>query len=268
MKSIIFSMMCCTTLLTGCVSTTNLTQSGITRKQFMLYPTSEYVAETHTSYAKMMQQYQSKGVLDNKPAMSNRVLEIAKNISVQVINIKPDVKNWKWEIHVINTDETNAFCTGQGKMGVYEGVITQLKLTDDELAAIIGHEIAHALLEHGRERASRDIITNLVVGQIGGNGQILAHYASQLGLTLPFNRSQEIEADKLGIQIAARAGYNPKAALTLWKKFAAIDKGANNKLLGMISTHPLPEKRTEELNKVIPQYMPLYYDAKRIEALN
>lgn len=255
-------------LMTGCVTTTNLDKSGINRKQFMLYPSSEYFKETSMSYAQMMTSYRNQGLLDNKPEMSKRVLGIAKKITAQVADIKPEVKNWKWEIHVINTGEPNAFCTGQGKMGVYEGVITKLKLTDDEVAAIIGHEIAHALLEHGRERASRDLVANIIISKINGNGQAIAYYASQLGLALPFNRSQESEADLLGLKIAAKAGYNPKAAITLWQKFGQIDKNSNNKLLGMLSTHPLPEKRMNDLKAAVPQFMPYYYDAMRQEKLS
>lgn len=267
MKKLALGAICSISMLTGCVSTTNLEHSGITRKQFMLYPSSEYFAQTNAGYAQMMAAYNAKGLLDNKPEMSKRVLAIAKQITKQVPDIKPEVKSWKWEIHVINTNEPNAFCTGQGKMGVYEGVITQLKLSDDELAAIIGHEIAHALLEHGRERASRDMVANMIISKINGNGQALAYYASQLGLSLPFNRSQESEADMLGLQIAAQAGYNPKAAITLWQKFGQLDKNSNNKLLGMLSTHPLPEKRMNDLAAAVPKFMPLYYDAKRKVAL-
>ena len=141
--------------------------------------------------------------------------------------------------------------------------LTKLKLSDDELAAIIGHEISHALLEHGRERASRDLVANIIISKINGNGQAIAYYASQLGLALPFNRSQESEADLLGLKIAAKAGYNPKAAITLWQKFGQIDKNSNNKLLGMLSTHPLPEKRMNDLKAAVPQFMRVEFYSKR-----
>lgn len=262
MKKVLLAVLCSTSLFTGCVTTTNLNVSGVDRKQFMLYPSADYFTETHANYRQMIEGYRLKGVLDNKPAVSQRVLDIAKKLSVQVIDIKPEIKNWRWEIHVINTNEPNAFCTGQGKIGVYEGVITKLKLTDDELAAIIGHEIAHALLEHGRERASRELVANMFLGKLNGNGQALAYYATKLGLTLPFNRSQESEADLLGLQIAAKAGYNPKAAITLWQKFAKLDENSNNKVLGMLSTHPLPEKRMQDLSEAIPKFMPYYLEAK------
>lgn len=262
MKKILFGTLCSISLLTGCVTTTNLNVSGVDRKQFMLYPSADYFSETHAHYRQMIEGYRQKGILDNKPEMSQRVLNITKKLSVQVVDIKPEIKNWRWEVHVINTSEPNAFCTGQGKIGVYEGVITQLKLTDDELAAIIGHEIAHALLEHGRERASRELVTNMFLGKISGSGQALAYYATKLGLTLPFNRSQESEADLLGLQIAAKAGYNPKAAITLWQKFAKLDENSNNKIMGMLSTHPLPDKRMKDLALAIPKFMPYYLETK------
>lgn len=262
MKKLLLGIACSAMLFTGCATTTNFNASGVDRKQLMLYPSADYFTQTHANYRQMMQGYHAKGVLDNKPEISQRVLNIAKKLSIQVIDIKPEIKNWRWEIHVINTNEPNAFCTGQGKIGVYEGVITQLKLTDDELAAIIGHEIAHALLEHGRERASREMVTNMVLGKINGGGQVLAYYAAQLGLTLPFNRSQESEADLLGLQIAAKAGYNPKAAITLWQKFGKLDAGSNNKIMGMLSTHPLPDKRMKDLSESVPKFMPYYLEAK------
>ena len=261
MRKLLLGVLCSATLFTGCVTTTNLNVSGVDRKQFMLYSSADYFAETHSNYRQMMESYRVKGLLNNKLQVSQRVLGIAKKLSVQVVDIKPEIKNWRWEINVINTDEPNAFCTGQGKIGVYEGVITQLNLTDDELAAIIGHEIAHALLEHGRERASRELVANMFLGKMNGGGQALAYYATKLGLTLPFNRSQESEADLLGLQIAAKAGYNPKAAITLWQKFAKLDENSNNKIMGMLSTHPLPDKRMKDLSEAIPKFMTYYLEA-------
>ncbi|WP_173912934.1 M48 family metallopeptidase [Acinetobacter sp. Marseille-Q1618] len=251
-----------TTFLTGCMTTTNMGLSGIDRKQFMLIPSQEYFIEANKGYNAMMIQYKQQGVLDRKPEITKRVVNIAKKITAQVEEIKPKTAQWTWEMHVINTTTINAFCTGEGKMAVFEGMISTLKLTDDELAAIIGHEISHALLEHGRERASRDLVTNLAVGQIGGNAQILAYFGTKLGLSLPHSRKQESEADLLGLQIAAKAGYNPNAAITLWKKFGELNKGSNNKLSELLSTHPIPDERMKALELAAPKFMPYYLASK------
>lgn len=252
-----------TVTLSGCMTTTNFDVSGVKRKQLMLYPSAQYAQETNKYYQDLMNKHRVNRQLDNKPELSQRVLKIAKNITKQVQEIKPETANWKWEIHVINTQEPNAFCAGEGKMGVYEGVITKLKLTDDELAAIIGHEIAHALLEHGRERASRDVLTNVFLSKLDGGGQALGYYLTQLGLSFPFSRSQESEADLLGLQIAAKAGYDPRAAITLWEKFGKLDQSSNNKFLSILSTHPMPDKRKQDLALAAPKFIPFYEAAKK-----
>ncbi len=248
--------------LSGCMTTTNFQLSGIQRKQFMLIPSSEYFTQANQNYQNLMNGYKNKGVLDRKPDMTKRVLTIAQRITAQVETIKPATKDWTWEMHVINTSTVNAFCTGQGKMAVFQGMITTLNLTDDELAAIIGHEIAHALLEHGRERASTDLVTNLALGQIGGDAQTITYYVSKLGLSLPFSRHQESEADLLGLQIAAKAGYNPNAAISLWAKMGELQKGSNNKLSGLLSTHPIPAERMKALALAAPKFMPFYLEHK------
>ena len=265
MKIFLASLAMSATFLTGCMTTTNMDLSGVKRKQFMLFPATEYFNEANSAYNQMMQQYRNQGVLDRKPQITNRAVNIAKKITAQVEQIKPDTKTWTWEMHVINLTTVNAFCTGQGKMAVFEGMITTLNLNDDELAAIIGHEIAHALLEHGRERASRDIITNLAIGQIGGNAQVYAAYAAKLGLSLPFSRSQESEADLLGLQIAAKAGYNPAAAVSLWGKVGSLNKGSNNKLSGILSTHPIPADRMKTLEEAVPRFMPFYLQNRNLQ---
>lgn len=262
MKRFIIGLVCTTTMLTGCMTTTNFGLSGVDRKQFLLIPSTEYFNEANQNYQSMMMQYRNQGVLDRKPAVTKRVVTIAQRITAQVESIKPASKNWTWEMHVINTTTVNAFCTGQGKMAVFEGMINTLQLTDDELAAIIGHEIAHALLEHGRERSSRDLLTNLALSQIGGNAQTIAAYASKLGLALPFSRHQESEADLLGLQIAAKAGYNPNAAISLWDKMGKLQAGSNNKIAGLLSTHPIPEERMKALALAAPQFMPFYLQHK------
>lgn len=261
-KKFLVSLVLSTSVVAGCSTTTNVNISGVDRKQFLIYGSQEFADTTHKQYRDMMNTYKSKGVLDNNPELSKRVFQIAKRIIPQAQEMKPEIKNWSWEIHTINTNELNAFCAGQGKLGVYQGIVTRLQLTDDEIAAVIGHEVAHGILEHGRERASREIVTNIVLSKFDGNGQLLAHYAQKLGLSLPFNRSQETEADILGVRLAAKAGYDPRAAVSFWQKMALTDKNSNSKLMAMISTHPMPEKRMLRLQDEISVVMPMYMASK------
>ncbi|HAV3441590.1 M48 family metallopeptidase [Acinetobacter baumannii] len=252
------SVILISSVLSGCMTTIQNSASGLSRKQFLLIPSQDYYIEANKGYVVLMNNYKNSGALDRKPELTKRVVNIAKKITAQVQDIKPETNQWTWELHVINTTTINAFCVGQGKMAIFEGMIKTLNLNDDEIAAIIGHEIAHALLEHGREKASRNLVSDLALGQIGGNAQILAYFGTKLGLTLPHSRSQESEEDLLGLEIAAKAGFNPDAAITLWKKVGDQQKGQNNKLSQMLSTHPMPQKRMEDLALAAPKFRPFY----------
>jgi predicted Zn-dependent protease len=154
-----------------------------------------------------------------------------------------------------------------GKIAVYTGIIDKLKLTDDELAAIMGHEIAHALREHGRERASRAAGQGLLVSVVGAatgigdGGQQLANMALQVAVALPNSRTQETEADRIGVELAARAGYDPRAAVTLWQKMGALSGGASQP--GFLSTHPSHAQRIDDLRDYSARVMPLYQAAPK-----
>jgi predicted Zn-dependent protease len=154
-----------------------------------------------------------------------------------------------------------------GKMAVYTGIIDQLKLTDDELAAIMGHEIAHALREHGRERVSQQMATATAVGVagallgLGSGGTDLAGMVAQVTFTLPNSRGHEQEADRIGVELAARAGYDPRAAVSVWQKMAqAAGSGGSPEIL---STHPSPASRIKDLEDYSARVMPLYQAARR-----
>lgn len=255
-----------TALLGGCVSTTNMGTLGAERKQFLVMPAAEFEAQSIQAYNQIINTAkQSNKIVKNAQVerVSNRLIPLAKIY-------RADSENWAWEVRTIKSNELNAFATHGGKIAVYTGIIERLKLTDDELAAIIGHEMAHALREHGRERASVQMVTNLglkygsALAGLGGSEVAIASMATQYGLTLPNSRKHEREADIIGLEIMARAGYNPHAAAKVWEKMASVTNN-KGKATQFLSTHPAPVSRIEDLNELVPKVMPLYeqYHAKK-----
>jgi Zn-dependent protease with chaperone function len=193
-----------------------------------------------------------------------RLRAIANKISPFANVWNERAKGWKWEVNLIEANQINAFCMPGGKIAFYSGILNQLKLTDDEVAMIMGHEIAHALREHARERMGKNAATGLganLLSQVlgfGDIGQTVTQYGAQL-LTLRFGREDESEADLVGMELAARAGFNPRAGVSLWQKMAAANKGAP---LEWLSTHPSGNSRIAQIEANLPKVMPLYERAK------
>lgn len=246
-------------LLGGCVSTTKTGTLGSERKQFLLMPAAVYQEQSIQAYSQIINTAKSSQKVVNNSQVNRvtaRLIPLAKLY-------REDSAQWKWEVNTIKSDELNAFAVAGGKIVVYTGIIEKLKLTDDELAAIIGHEMAHALREHGRERASMQMVTNLglkygaAAAGLGGGEQQIAQLVTNYGLTLPNSRKHESEADLVGLEIMARAGYNPNAAVNVWKKMAAAT-GNTGKATQFLSTHPAPVTRIEQIQKTIPTVMPHY----------
>jgi predicted Zn-dependent protease len=258
--------LCGFTALSGCSSSTMNSSTGADRKQFMLVSSEEINNAAAKGYQQTLIEARQKGVLNPNAAQLQRIQRIANRLIPQVNIYRPDARKWNWQVNMIKSNELNAYCAPGGKIMFYTGIIDRLNLTDDEIAAIMGHEMAHALREHGRERASRSGATQLglgilasAVGLTEGQAQ-LAGVATQLGLELPFSRGQESEADALGLELAARAGYNPQAAVTLWNKMAAASQGEPPKFL---STHPGSQDRIRNLQALLPKVNPLYQQARR-----
>ncbi len=252
--------------VTGCTSSTSTSTTGVDRKQLLLVSDSEVNALSAQSYNQMKAQAQAKGVLNTNSAQKARLQRIANRLIPQAKVLRPEAASWKWEVNLIKSDELNAFCAPGGKIMFYTGIIDRLKLTDDEIAAIMGHEMAHALREHGRENVSRQYaqqaglsILAAATGLSEGQAQ-LAQMVGQIGISLPNNRTQESEADVLGTELMARAGYNPNASISLWKKMIAASSGSSPQFL---STHPNPANRIQNLQALMPKVMPLYQQAKR-----
>ena len=248
-------------LATACqtVQTTNAGVLGVNRQQQMMVGAAEIEQASALAYTQAMQKSQRAGTLNADAAISARVRQISQRLIAQVPAFRPDAKAWKWEVNTIRSDEVNAYCMAGGKIVVFSGLVTRLKLTDDELAAVIGHEIAHALREHVREQASQQQLGQLLAlgaSAAGVNDQYvgLAGDAFQL-YGLKHSRRDETEADLIGVELAARAGYDPRAAVTLWDKMAANGGG---RPLEFLSTHPSPENRQAVLRDASGKVLPLY----------
>jgi len=258
----ILSVFICLQLL-GCAKTTKDSVSGVKRSQFMLLPSSTVNTMSAQSYTQTIKEAEKKKTLNADPAMLQRVRGISNKLIAQVGVFRPDATKWKWEVNVEKNDQLNAYCMPGGKIMVLSGLVEKINATDDELGAVIGHEIAHALREHGRERMSQayvqqfglQALASIIGGTAGSMAAQGAGLGSQLFFSLPNGREQEREADKMGLELAARAGYNPDAAVTLWRKMTANNNGAPPEFL---STHPASENRIKDLQALAPKVRPLY----------
>jgi predicted Zn-dependent protease len=195
-----------------------------------------------------------------------RLLRIATRVQAQVPIFREDTAQWKWALILIDAPTINATCAPGGKITFYTGIIRWVELNDDEIAAVMGHEIAHALREHGRERMSQALASNVLTqaafarSSNAKTNTALANEVSKYLFLLPNSRGNESEADKIGLELAARAGYDPRAAITLWNKMSITSSGTTPEF---VSTHPTHERRIAELSALIPTVMPLYQAAPK-----
>lgn len=253
----------CVLLVAGCqgVQTTQPGVVGVNRTQNMLVSSSQVNDGAQKAYIQTLQAAAGKGLLDRDPAQVARIRTVAARLISQSAVFRQDAPGWRWEVHVITSKEVNAWCMPGGKIAVYTGILDGLKLTDDELAAVMGHEISHALREHGRERASQAMAQGLVINVVGafaglsGSTQDLSKLVLDLTFNLPNSRQDETEADRMGVELAARAGFDPRAAITLWQKMGGVGGGAPPQFL---STHPANQSRIADLRVYAERVYPLY----------
>ncbi len=258
-----------TALLGSCetVQTTERGTVGVERTQRMSVSAEQINAAAAQSYQQTMQEAQAKGVLNRDANQLNRVRAVASRLIPAAGVFRADSLKWLWEVNVISSNEINAWCMPGGKIAVYTGLMENLQLTDAELAAVMGHEIAHALREHGREKASQQMTQNAVIGigaavlGVGQGGASLANIAAQVTYGLPNSREFEREADRIGIELSARAGFDPNAAVTLWQKMGRASGGGGGP--AFMSTHPTAADRITDLQKYAQQVMPLYQASQR-----
>ena len=247
--------------MAGCGSTTGAGAVGANRKQLLLVSSDEVMNLASKSYQQTLSQARQKGVLDVNASQFARLKRIANHLIPQTSVYRTDATKWQWEVHIIQAETMNAYVMPGGKIVFYSGIIDNLKLTDAEIAAIMGHEMAHALREHSREKLSRSMATGGVIsiasaafGLSAGQAQV-AQLAGDVGLSLPHSRTQESEADKIGLELMARAGYNPNAAVSLWQKMQAKSGSSGPQFL---STHPSSSNRIKQIQDLLPAVMPLY----------
>jgi len=254
--------------LTSCatVQTTEQGAIGVDRKQYMIVSEEAVEKSAATAYEQALDGATKKGELNVDVAQTARVKIIAQRLIPHTGVFRPDAVNWTWQINVQATPDVNAYCMPGGKIMVYSGLIEKLNATDAELAAVIGHEIAHALREHTRERVSRMYAQQVglsVLAVLSGASDAAVELAGQVStvtFTLPHSREQEAEADRMGLELMARAGYDPASAVSLWQK---MDKLASNKTPAFLGTHPASADREKQLQRNIPKVFSLYEAAPK-----
>jgi len=237
---------------------------GKTSSFSRLVPAGQVEQAAGQQYEQLKREAAQKRALapDSHPDLQ-RLRGIAKRILPFTGQWNERAAQWKWEVILLGSKQINAFCMPGGKIAFYTGILDTLKLSDDEVAMVMGHEIAHALREHARERMGKQAATNVganVLSQVLGLGRtgnaVLGASASLM--TLKFSRDDESEADTVGLELAARAGYDPRAGITLWQKMQGANKGAPPQWL---STHPAGDTRIKEIERNLPRVMPLYLRA-------
>lgn len=243
--------------LAGCAT------SPTGRPQLMLVSEQQAIAASKTQYLQTMNKLKAEGKLVTDPILLKRIDTITGRLVAQAIVMRPETKSWDWTVQVIDDPKTvNAWCMAGGRMAIYTGLINKVDPTDAELAEVMGHEISHALANHTAERMSVVMATQLGVLAAGaasskpGATMAATAAAAQLAINLPNSRTAETEADRIGIELAAKAGYDPHAAVTLWQKMEKVGGGNPPEFL---STHPSPGNRQQTLEGLIPQMMQYYH---------
>ena len=238
------------------------------RRQLALVSEESAIVASEEAYAMQIGELRREGKIASESSrVSRRVEEITERLVAQAILMRPETADWEWTIEVIEEPEVvNAWCMAGGRMAVYTGLIEKLDPTDDELAQVLAHEISHALANHTAERMSVAVATQagvLLAGVLSEDSQrtmSTAALAAALAVQMPNSRAAESEADEIGIELAAKAGYNPNAAVSLWQKMASVEGGGPPQFL---STHPSPANRQQKLAELAPQMMAYYEQARR-----
>ncbi|MBS0336675.1 MAG: M48 family metallopeptidase [Proteobacteria bacterium] len=238
----------------------------VQKSRLLLLPKSTVENSAGQQYSQLMRAAAQQGALNTDRQQVERLRAIARRLIPPAARFNPDAQRWRWEVNLINSRTVNAFCMPGGKIAFYSGIISALKLTDDEVAVIMGHEVAHALLEHGRARMSEQVLKNVGVSvaaallNLGQMSTSMLAQASDLAISLPFSRRHETDADLVGMELAARAGYDPRAAANVWRKMSELGGKQPPQFL---STHPAHATRIREIEANLPRVLPLYEAARQ-----
>lgn len=240
--------------------------------EVMGYDTQTLNAAAAKSYTQMIGEAKANGEVETNTPVAKRVHTIFQRLVPYANEANQTGVPFDWQLNVINSEIPNAFAMPGGKMVVYTGIVNRLNLSDDEIAAIIGHEMTHALQEHSKKAAGQQILTSVALeigssalqsktGASANNVGIYKDVLNQFGLTLPFSRHQESLADAGGLKLMAQAGYDPHAAITVWEKMNKVM--GNNRGTSLLSTHPSNDARINALKKMLPEVLPVYEQAKQ-----
>jgi Zn-dependent protease with chaperone function len=268
-RSLYFTLIIFSVLFTaGCAykSSTNKTAVGIERKQFMMLSSSQMDQSSKQAYSRVVTEAKKKQLFNKDSKTVKRLKGILNNLIPHTAVFRNDAVNWKWEVNLLKSKELNAWCMPGGKMMFYSGLVEKLNLNDAQIAAIMGHEMGHALREHSREKVSRSLAAQLTLSiatsALGLQIDIssIANEILDVTFNLPNSREAEREADRIGVELAARAGYDPKEAVKIWQKMAKLPHANKPEIL---STHPVYENRIKDLQKYADLVEPLYINAKK-----
>ena len=239
---------------------------GAPSKLRNLVPAEEIETAAAQQYTQLVSDARAKGALAPQGNQQlQRLRTIATRLVPQTAQWNDRSRQWRWEVNLLGSKQINAFCMPGGKIAFYTGILDQLQLTDDETAMIMGHEMAHALREHARSRIAKSQGTGTILSLgaqllgLGQLGDVAANIGTQL-LTLRFSREDETDADLVGLELAARGGYNPQASVSLWEKMGKASGGAGGP--GFLSTHPSGPDRIQQLQANVPKVQQLYVRAR------
>lgn len=273
LNAALLALVICAGVTTAYAQNDGIPVTSMSRLRGLGGDASQFDQQSKLQYDQMLNEAHKKdAVATEKNVQLIRLRAIAKRLIPYTARWNPDAASWKWEVNLLNSPTVNAFCMPGGRIAFYNGILTKLNLTDDEVAMVMGHEIAHALREHAREQAGKNTATSLVARIAGAAGAAYFGVDPRLGdaaagvvakgAALSYSRGDETEADLVGMDLAARAGFDPRAGIALWQKMGAVNK---SQPLPFLSTHPSGKDRINEMNKHMHLVLPVYAKAKGLD---